>query len=1766
MGTKANCKLKNNLMHSLIYLIISLFLLPSICSAGWYMTKVSNVQAPAKYYSVYVGDGRNTGRFNIYGANKDYHVYEYYWTGNSFSSPIDMGYGNGAMYCVTVGSVTNSNSRVYAANGDGKIYEFRWDTSENRWNFANLGNPPPNAGAMNCVTVGPGRSYGVNRVYAGNNNGRIYEYTYTGTWSRSSLPQSLYLGAVKGVCVGIGRNDNTYRVYSACSDGYVYEYTYSNGVWETGTIGVSNKSLERITIGKGHNDVKNYLYVASSDGHVWEVEYVGDTTWNARTIITSEKMDSFSEVIVCDGRNDGINRVYAVSVDSHVYEATYRGDNSWDVVIIGTCTQPLSAIHYGNARNDGINRLYVACDDKYIYELYYDSIVPTSVVQFPKDGKYYQNVPTISGTAEDNIGLSKVELQIYYLENNTTYYWNGNKWVTSPVGNTAVDLESWYYTNNVSWETGKEYYVIPYATDISVPPNVENASLKAPVKFTFDNTPPPQVTDLHASPGRTEGEVKLTWTAPGNDTNTNRGLIAGKYTIKYSTNATDEWQSSSSIVITTSSAKGATEIIYIGGLELGVTYYFWLKTEDEAGNISEISNQAQSRPYVPPISQPQNFNVTDLEVGRKLHLFWKLNPESQLAGYEIYRSTYSSPITEKRLIASVATPLTYYIDSGLSDHVTYYYQITAVDRYGNKSSPSEEAYAYPTDKLPPEVPAEFIAVAGDKVIALYWKLNSEEDVFQYLIERSLTGEEGSFGYIKAVQHPIDYYYDGNLTNGTTYYYRMRAEDYSGNKSGYTSVVSTTPYSGGDVFPPAAVSDLKAYPGSSEGEIILSWTSVGDDGYSGNITNGKYVIKYTTNVNATWSTQENYQLEITTNTTPGRRESTTITALTGGVTYYFWIRTYDDIGNVSPLSNRATSYAQIDRTPPAEITDLSATPGSNEGEIILTWTSPGDDGPTGILKEGSMFKIQYSTSPQDTIWSIENAQITISTYNISPGTQLSYPVKDLEPTWKYYFYIWTRDDNYNFSKMSNEASSYPQQDTIAPAKITTLKVALVGGTSVYLSWAATGDNGNEGIIKVGTYWIKYSSSPIDESMWDKIPYEVIWTTYNVTPGEIQTKEIIGLLSDTLYYFAIKVRDETPNNWSPMSVVVSTITRDIIPPGRITNLSAVPGEKEGDIILSWISPGDNGYNKNLVNGAFIVKYTTNTLDASLFWGNAENAIVISTTAILNTRQQLVIPGLIPINTYYFAIRVKDSAGNISELSDIVSGQPRLYVPWKITMELPQEIRAGEGGRIRITVYNEKNEGAIGYTGTIRFLTNAPEALLPQSYTFTAEDKGMKEFMFIMYTAGKPYIKVEDINNSKLSAQKDITVRPLPASQLILSGIPNVVAAGTKLTLTVEAQDAFGNIDTSYTRRITFYTNDENAIISTQSYTFTLNDGGRKEFPGLVTFHSTGKKRIACTDSTGIEGELYTDVYALFTFKLFVETDKKEVRAGEPLSVKVTVLDPFNNPYTIYQGSVAFTATADPKAVLPSTSSLLNGYKEFTNAVKFYTAGAQEIRVYDIVERRLTGSAYVNVLPEEIVKFTVEVFSEEDGKRVYNKIYADKPAKIKIKAVDKYNNVVAQFNGKVKLSITSGKIYPEETKVFKDGIYEDTIYVEYANLGTVKITCEAASIKGESEPITVIPSDITYKSICYPNPFNPLEKPLTIRFYLKKPGEVTIRIYDLSGSLVSTIRTSGAEGINYTLWDGKNEYGNVVASGGYIGLVEKRYYDNSVERERVMIAVIK
>lgn len=114
-----------------------------------------------------------------------------------------------------------------------------------------------------------------------------------------------------------------------------------------------------------------------------------------------------------------------------------------------------------------------------------------------------------------------------------------------------------------------------------------------------DTTPPGTVSDLAAVPGNFPGEVRLTWTAPGDDGATG---TASQYTIKVSsvpiTSGTfaasadlDRW-----ITEFAPHAAGTPETLFVAGMDPDSTWYFALETTDEVPNASGISNSPGTAP------------------------------------------------------------------------------------------------------------------------------------------------------------------------------------------------------------------------------------------------------------------------------------------------------------------------------------------------------------------------------------------------------------------------------------------------------------------------------------------------------------------------------------------------------------------------------------------------------------------------------------------------------------------------------------------------------------------------------------------------------------------------------------------------------------------------------------------------------------------------------------------------------------------------------------------------------------------------------------------------------------------------------------------------------------------------------------------------------------------------------------------------------------------------------------------------------------------
>ena len=233
----------------------------------------------------------------------------------------------------------------------------------------------------------------------------------------------------------------------------------------------------------------------------------------------------------------------------------------------------------------------------------------------------------------------------------------------------------------------------------------------------------------------------------------------------------------------------------------------------------------------------------------------------------------------------------------------------------------------------------------------------------------------------------------------------------------------------------------------------------------------------------------------------------------------------------------------DVVPPAVVTDLSV-PSVAKNNVAVSWTAPGDDG-TG--QQVTEYDLRYSSSPITALNFDSATRVTTSAPNISGWKECSL-IGWLSCGTKY-FAIKSKDEAGNWSGISNVPSAAPvcggpnilaecpapEEDTTAPVDVADLSITSIGKLNMAVSWTAPGDDGTTGTAS--EYDFRYSTSTINASNFGSATRLPIHTPNAAGSGECQLVE--GLPACTMYYFALKTRDEW-GNWSGISNVPNATT--------------------------------------------------------------------------------------------------------------------------------------------------------------------------------------------------------------------------------------------------------------------------------------------------------------------------------------------------------------------------------------------------------------------------------------------------------------------------------------------------------------------------------------------------------------------------------------------------------------------------------------------------
>jgi chitodextrinase len=310
---------------------------------------------------------------------------------------------------------------------------------------------------------------------------------------------------------------------------------------------------------------------------------------------------------------------------------------------------------------------------------------------------------------------------------------------------------------------------------------------------------------------------------------------------------------------------------------------------------------------------------------------------------------------------------------------------------------------------------------------------------------------------------------------------------------------------GDQAAPGTITDLSATAG--DGKVTLAWKNPSDSDLA--------------HVRIAWNSDDGPEPPITAN--PGD-ESATVSGLTNGTEYTFTVKAVVNAGNASAGTTVSATPAAPDESAPAEVTNLSATPG--DGKVALSWTDPSDS---------DLDHIEITWSPTD-----GNTQPKI----VSAGTE-SATVTGLTNGNEYTATVKTVDGAGNTSA---GITINLTPDGTPPAEVSSLS-ATRGDTQVSLSW----------------------TDPSDSDL-DHI--EITWSP---TDGESQPKTlsagignatVTGLTNGTVYTFTVKKVDEAGNT---SAGVTADAKPDGTAPSEVSSLSATAGDTE--ISLSWDDPSES-----------------------------------------------------------------------------------------------------------------------------------------------------------------------------------------------------------------------------------------------------------------------------------------------------------------------------------------------------------------------------------------------------------------------------------------------------------------------------------------------------------------------------------------------------------------------------------------------------------------
>ena len=188
--------------------------------------------------------------------------------------------------------------------------------------------------------------------------------------------------------------------------------------------------------------------------------------------------------------------------------------------------------------------------------------------------------------------------------------------------------------------------------------------------------------------------------------------------------------------------------------------------------------------------------------------------------------------------------------------------------------------------------------------------------------------------------------------------------------------------------------------------------------------------------------------------------------------------------------------------------------------------------------------------------------------------------------------------------------------------------------------------------------------------------------------------------------------------------------------------------------------------------------------------------------------------------------------------------------LEVRVPGRTTAGKDLRVSVRAVDARGRVVRDYRGTVALTATSAADGLPAAYAFTARDRGTRTFRRVeLRTAGPATVTAADVERPEVTGtSRTVVVRPGRARHLVVAA-PATAVAGTRVDVTVTAQDRWGNTASSYTGTVALEATDtgDGAVVRPERHRFRRAEAGTVTFtdPDGVVLVTEGVQTLRVTD---------------------------------------------------------------------------------------------------------------------------------------------------------------------------------------------------------------------------------------------------------------------------------------------------------------------------------